>query len=277
MSNNVREAFGFPFFIIVLSTLISCSTAKSLLESIPFVGTQKSSLTTNDFANADYRKQLETSSKDFSATYSDKIVTLSPKTITYFTNLTSSIRGNNELVIKDDKFTLTFIDVDIPYIFSLPGGAIFISTRMMKEFLRNEDLFVAAVTYELIRSSNSIYKKKLIIPVGYIETERILSIVRLSIETKIEIDKLTYYSLKRAGYDPYTVLSFIQLINKHTQSFVRMYGDRESISKEEYLFKQFLIKSDEINKHRSIERRPMKEFYTQLLNDIEKPQLGRAK
>jgi hypothetical protein len=96
-----------------------------------------------------------------------------------------------------------------------------------------------------------------------------LSLLRLRTADKIEIHKWAYYLLKRSGVDTDTYLSWLQIKNRNSLDFSIQLGDIQSISREEALFKSFLIESvkesNSTNRHRGSSR----QFYS-LLNDIKR-------
>ena len=75
------------------------------------------------------------------------------------------------------------------------------------------------LVYELIRSERAIYEKKIIIPTGTLSTSRILSILRININDKVEIHKWAFYILKRIGLDTDTYLGLTGLALEIAQEF----------------------------------------------------------
>jgi hypothetical protein len=168
--------------------------------------------------------------------YSDEIKYILEKII-------SRISKNNELFFEDTKdVKVTIINTSKTFHFSLPGHRIFLSLGLLKKYLKNEGLLVAVLAYELARSEKNIYNKNVIVPTGYLSSERILTVTRINVENKVNIHKWAYYLMKRAGFDGNIYLTWIQTQNRNSIDFNLQLGDLRSISKEESLFKSFLIK-----------------------------------
>ena len=69
-----------------------------------------------------------------------------------------------------------------------------------------------------------------------------LSILKLKEEYITEIDKWAFYTMKRAGYDSLAYLNWLQIQNKNTMDFFLQHGgDTRRISREEFLFKKFIV------------------------------------
>ena len=87
-----------------------------------------------------------------------------------------------------------------------------------------------------------IYKRYRIVPTGNVNLSRVLALTRIPVETKLEVDKLTFFAMKRAGLDPMAYLKWLQIQNKNALDFVEQYGNAILISKEEFMFKNFISK-----------------------------------
>lgn len=104
---------------------------------------------------------------------------------------------------------------------------------------------VSILSYELVRSENLLYPKRIVVPIGYVSLERMLLLGRLTLEEKMEIHKWAHYLTVRSGYDGEYYLSWLQTQNRNTADFILQVGDVNLINREESLFKAFLIKSSE--------------------------------
>ena len=160
----------------------------------------------------------------------------------YLETIADNIIKNNELFFTDDSKTQFYlIKSQSPFHFSLPGRKIFFSSGLLNKYIKSEKILYCLITYELIRSEKKIYHKHLIIPTGTINTTRMLSLMRLSTSEKVGIHKWAFYILKRLGIDTDNYLSWIQIQNRNSTDFLLQLGDMNSISREESLFKMFLI------------------------------------
>lgn len=137
---------------------------------------------------------------------------------------------------------------------------------MLERYVKNESMLYSLITYELIRSEKRLYRKNLIIPTGVMSTSRILSLLRLNVQTKVEIHKWAYYLLNRVDVEPTNYLSWLQVKNRNSADFILQFGDIKSISREESLFKAFLIRN-KITKRAIKHRGSTKRFYA-FLNNI---------
>lgn len=192
--------------------------------------------------NKDYADHLSSLAEDYINSPDIHLVRLNKASLNYFNQRYKEIVADNELLLDNKKIKPRFYVVKdkTPFYFSLPGGTFFFSLGLLKKYLRNEELFIAVLTFEMVRVHKNIFKKNAIVPIGYMRTERILSLVRLDIDTKQEVAKWTYFSMKRAGYDPSAYLIWLQTQNRNILDFVVQRGDSRSISREEFIFKNFV-------------------------------------
>lgn len=179
------------------------------------------------------------------------------------------IVSNNEILLsKNNKPKFHFIINKTPFIFSLPNAQFFLSSGLVEKYLKSEDLFVAAIAAEVLKSDRYIYEKRLMIPLGYLNTERMIQITRLRPETKYQVNEWCYFLLKRAGFDASAYLNWIQVQNRNTLDFSLYLGDALGISKEEHLFKNFMAKQGIASVEKKLnEANSSKAFYN-LLNNI---------
>lgn len=224
-------------YLIVLVLLMSCSIFEEKnSEYQQFPGRIKL------YRNVDYVDQLSALSSGYITSPGIEVVSLSNLSKSYLQSIYTKIVNNNELLFKK-KHDLEFyiIKNKTPFFFSLPKGKFFFSSGLFLRYLKNEELFVSSFSYEIIKSLNNIYNKKLIVPIGFLRTERILGITRISLEEKMEINKWSFFAMKRAGYDAFAILNWIQTQNKNTLDFTVQHGDARKITREEFLFKNFIV------------------------------------
>jgi hypothetical protein len=229
------------FFLAILFILSGCSR-------IPLVNSntgKDDSLNFRGFEyyeQEDYTQHFEEFEKFYLASESVANKKLNYRQKIYLEKLADNIIKNNELFfITASKAKFYVINSSTPFHFSLPGRKIFFSSGLIKKYLKSENTLYCLLTYELIRSEKKIYHKTLIIPTGTINTTRMLSIMRLTTAEKVEIHKWAFYILKRLGIDTDNYLSWIQIQNRNSTDFMLQLGDMNSISREESLFKMFLI------------------------------------
>jgi hypothetical protein len=233
-----------PFFIITI--LLTFLQACSLLDKLPFQQKSKNRVNLSNYqylTEKDYLDQLNYLGKIYLNSPEIQELKLSKDSEAYLKSMIDEILITNEIFLKkkmDPKIHI--IISSSPFHFSIPNGSIYLSTGLLKKYLNSEGLLAVVIAKELIRSSKNIFAKSTIIPLGYITTERFLGILRIPFEEKIEMNKWTYYVLRRAAYDPENVLNLIQIKNKNTLDFSLQLGDTKMIAREESLFKSFIVK-----------------------------------
>ncbi len=197
------------------------------------------------------------------------ILQLSTRSSDYLYQLHERITSNNELLFPSyKKPSFYIVNQDEPFHFSLPGGMYFISKGLIHRYLANEDLLVAVLSSEIFRSEKGVYEKKIIVPIGTVDTIQILSIVRIPISMRAEINKWTYLLMKRSSFDPGALLNLIQLKNKNALDFAATVGNISTISREEFNYKNFLSKTSNDNDISVIEKNSTRGFYS-LRRDVE--------
>jgi hypothetical protein len=198
--------------------------------------------TANTYKKEDYVDHMIALGDDFLKSPGIETVPLSPRSKSYLKAIYDRLVKNSELIFdKKDEPQFFIVKSRAPFYFSLPGSRIFISSGLLLKYLKNEQLLVAALAHEIIKSQKSLYEKNVLIPVGFITTEKMLSITRIPLELKTEVNKWTYYMLRRAGYDSSAYLNWLQTQNKNTLDFTLQYGDTRTLSREEFLYKNFLV------------------------------------
>lgn len=215
------------------------------------------------YDDKDYTDHLESLKFPYLASVGGKQIKLDRQRQAYLKGALEKIVKNNELFFtKDFETNIYIIDDSTPFHFSLPGKNIFISSGLIKKYIKNEKILYCLLAYELIISEKNIYRKRIIIPTGAVSTRRILSLLRLGINEKVEIHKWAFYILKRIGIDSDNYLSWLQIQNRNSIDFSLQLGDIGSISREESLFKAFIIKNTEKKKKEKKYEGSSKEFYT---------------
>ena len=222
----------------------------------------------NEFGDVDYVDHLKSFEEIYKERNKKNLVRLNYSSKKYLDSLTENITINNELFFKQDiKASYYIIKSKTPFHFSLPGRKIFFSSSLIKKYIKNEAMLYCVLVYELIRSEKNIYNRTIIIPTKTLNTNRMLSLLRLNTVDKVEIHKWAYYLLKRVGIETDSYLSWLQIKNRNSLDFTLQLGDIQTISREEAMFKAFLIEtvSENTNKYRG----SSKKFYT-FLNNIKR-------
>lgn len=215
------------------------------------------------YEKQDYIDHLESLKFDYLDSIQTKEIKLDKYRKRYINKIVDVIVKNNELFFAStDRPNVHIINDETPFHFSLPGKNIFISNGLIKKYIKSENILFCLLTYELIISEKNIYKKKIIIPTGTINTRKMLSLLRLNIDEKVEVHKWAFYLLKRIGLDTDNYLSWLQIQNRNSVDFSLQLGDIGSISREESLFKAFIIQNTEKQKISKKYKGSSKEFYS---------------
>lgn len=198
-----------------------------------------------------------------------KEVKLKNDSVQFLEQIYERIVSNNEILLKRDVRPKFHIIINkTPFIFSLPRSQFFISSGLIEKYLKSEELFVAALVAEILKSDRYIYEKQVLIPLGYQSTERMIQLTRVDPEIKFQLNEWSYFVLKRSGYDASAYLNWIQVQNRNTLDFSLYLGDALGISKEEHLFKNFMAKQGVASVEKKMnEANSSKAFYN-LLNNI---------
>jgi hypothetical protein len=248
------------FFLILLFILSSCSTNPK---------NSKDYSQLSEPANKDFVDHLAAMGPVYLKSEDVKEVKLKNESIQFLEQIYERIITNNEILLKrDGKPNFHVIINKTPFIFSLPRSQFFISSGLIEKYLKSEELFVAALSAEILKSDRFIYEKRMMIPLGYYSTERMILITRLRPETKYQINEWSYFVLKRAGFDASAYLNWIQVQNRNTLDFSLYLGDAISISKEEHLFKNFMAKQGVASVEKKINEANSSRAFYNLLNNI---------
>lgn len=249
-------------FLLILIFSTSCAyipffnIGQQSKDSIKFKGYKK-------LTSADYVDHLQSLKYPYLNSKDISTVKFNYKQKVYLKNTVNKIIKNNELFFKVAREPNVFVINDnTPFHFSLPGLNIFISSGLLKKYIKSEKTLYCLLAYELIISEKNIYKKRMIVPTGAIDTSRVLSLLRLGIDEKVEIHKWAFYILKRIGVDSDSYLSWLQIQNRNSVDFSLQLGDIGSISREESLFKAFIIKNTDKKKIEKKYEGSSKAFYS---------------
>jgi hypothetical protein len=186
----------------------------------------------------------------------------------YLQEIVKNIINNNELFFGSKEHAeIIIVNDNRPFFFSLPGRKIFLSLKLFKKYIKNEHILSSIISYELVRSEKGIYKKNIIAPTGVMNTERMLTLLRIDLESRVKVHKWAFYLMKRAGYDSSIYLNWIQIQNRNSVDFKLFYGDTSIISREEALFKGFLIRNNKDSFYEKSKIKSSKNFF-RLVNRI---------
>jgi hypothetical protein len=231
------------YILVTIFFLSSCSSGVlSLWESKKPIEVELAGYklyTEDDFIN-----QLKSFKDIFLEENKSKLIKLNYSQKKYLKEIIQTLKDNNELFFKNTDIPEFFIiDSDKPFHFSTPGYKFFLSTGLMRKYIKSEQILFCILAYELIRSEKNIYTKRILIPTRVMSIERILSLQRLSIKDKSEIHKWAYYVLRRTNSNTDSYLSWLQIKNRNSIDFTLQLGEVRSISEEEAIFKAFLIEN----------------------------------
>ena len=229
--------------LMVLGLLITSCGGTQLRN---FFGTEVRALPLEreeNLSKKDFIDQLAYLSKELLANPDIKIRKISGASEKYLNEIYSRIVINNELLLNSAlRPTFYLIKHETPIIFSLPKAQFFISNSLIKKYIKSEEIMVAALTYQIIKSHRNMYEKKAVVPTGVITLERLMGMGRIQLSDKNEIHKWAFLAMKRAGFDENAYLNWLQTLNKGSIDFSLMVGDPSLLAREEFAFKSFMIK-----------------------------------
>ncbi len=215
----------------------------------------------------DFADHLSSLKEPFLQTPGVKQSKQDPFTQEYFRELLGEIITRNEIFFRELKTaSVTILDTDSPLHFSLPKGEIFISRGLLAKYMKHESMLVSILAYELVRSEKLLYPTQTLVPVGYVPIERMIKLSRLTLDEKMEVHKWAHHLTVRSGFDGEYYLSWLQTQNRNTADFILQVGDPNLITREESLFKSFLIKN-QLDDKLAVKKNSSKKFYT-LMNKI---------
>ena len=219
----------------------------------------------------DYEEHLVKLGQNYIDSPGIKVVKLSRHSNRYLKSLYKRMVNDNELLF-DETFNPKFyiIKSRTPFYFSLPKAHFYLSLGLVKKFIKNEEMLAAVLSAEIIKSLRSVYKKQKVVPIGYMRTERMLSLVRIPFDTKNKINKWAYFILRRSGYDPSVYLTWLQLQNRNTLEFSLQYGNVQTISREEFQFKNFVSQNRENNERFLSKKTSSSLAFYKMINEIKR-------
>ncbi|MDD4974271.1 MAG: hypothetical protein PHY93_07955 [Bacteriovorax sp.] len=246
--------------IIFLLFLVACSSSDKKFMDYSHL---------SEPTDRDYIDHLASVGADYLANDETHEVQLRPDSLQYLDQIYERIVTNNELLFTHEfKPHFHVIKNKTPFIFSLPHAQFFMSSGLIEKYLKSEELFVAAIATEILKSDRNIYEKRIMIPLGFYNTEKMIQMTRLKQETKYQVNEWTYIVLKRSGYDPTAFLNWIQVQNRNTLDFSLHLGDAIGISKEEHSFKNFMTKQGAVGVEKKINEANSSKAFYKLLNNI---------
>ncbi|MBF0207116.1 MAG: hypothetical protein HQK53_09525 [Oligoflexia bacterium] len=208
--------------------------------------------------------------RSYTETPGIEVYPLKDEHIRYLNEIYKKLTVYNELLLHPNSFPRFYIIKNqTPFYFSLPRGSFFLSLGLLQKYIRNESDLISILCFEIIKNSLNLYPANIIVPKGFISTERIISLTRIPFDDKAKINNWAYFVLKRSGYDPYSFLTWIQHQNKNSIDFSLHLGDVKIITREEYSYKYFIANKNIDAKINKIKRNSSKEFY-KFIYDLKK-------
>lgn len=246
------------YFTILVIIMSSCS-------HMNMTGSSKRAVDSNnrEVSQQDYIDHLTSIGDMYLNSPNTNKIKLDSRGKNYLRSLSNNILTNNIKLFPEKKtVTVNIIDSKRTFLFSLPNLQIFLSSKLIDKYIKNEEILVAVLTNELIKSYHSMYKKNIIVPTGYIKLDRLLSLTRVPVSVKMMINKWSYLAMQKAGHDPLALLHWIQVQNKNSLDFVIQHGETYKISREEFQLKHF-IAQERINSapNQKEPRSSSKDFY----------------
>ncbi|MBL6988215.1 MAG: hypothetical protein ISR65_00465 [Bacteriovoracaceae bacterium] len=244
------------FSIIILSSCSSLGLFKATTSSLDLISSYAL------YDNKDHAYHLNVLGKHYINSPNVLQINLSRSDQEYLTSLYNKITHSNELLLNRQLTPKFYIIVDeSPFYFSLPNVHFFFSYGLINKYITHEGPLASLLAYEIIKSHRQIYTKSTTVPLGYIGTEQMIHLTRIPTNKKMQLNKWTYWALKRAELHPQTYLMWLQIQNKNALDFALQFGDIRRISKEEFLFKNFIVKQKQPDNDENLATNSSKQFY----------------
>ncbi|MFG1500325.1 hypothetical protein ABMA70_08965 [Halobacteriovorax sp. XZX-3] len=197
------------------------------------------------FTSQDYLTHLEGIAELFIK--NNKVRKPNRRSLRYLNTIAKELYLNNQGLFQKDDFGINFyiVDDNRNFYFSLPKNNVFMSRGLLKNYMNSENIFVAVLLGELIRSKIGIYEKKKLIPLNSYTIDDMIRINNLDLNAKRDLNNLVYEVLIKSGYDPEARLLWLQTLNRQSISFSVQGVHSHELSKEEFLLKNYMVNSGE--------------------------------
>lgn len=241
-----KKYLCFYFLFISLSLLISsCSSFKNSLKI------QKSDqFRYKENSTKDYISQLLSFKDTFLNNSTIHFMKLNKRDQHYLRTVYAKIIRSNELLFKKKlKPTFYVINDQRPFYFSLPDGSFFFSWGLIANYFKHESLLVSVITYEIVRIHYNLYYRSVYYPLGHLDIVDMLHISRAPLALKLKINKIVFNAMRRAEYDSFAYLYWLQMMNKNILDFSMQVENVQSVLKEELYFKNFMVKENVYDKN----------------------------
>lgn len=220
----------------------------------------------------DYLDQLNAIGNQFIQLRSHKVIKFSEKHQQYLLTIFKSIVKSNPKLTspkKDPEFYL--IHHKAPFFFAFPSGMYFFSSGLLKKYVKHEQILFSILSYETFRYLNQMYVKHRIVPLHNYDEQKVLSLLRISLQARSEVHKWAVYLMKNTGYDPYAYLMWLQTMNRNSVDFSMYLGGSKDIAKEEYLFKSFMAKEIRtFDSNESFDQKNSSKQFYRFVNEIKR-------
>jgi hypothetical protein len=217
----------------------------------------------------DYWEHWKNIAEEFRQTYKNQLESPPSDIARYLERIVYAVEKRNEVFFENDpkqKISFLIFKDNRPFYFSLPTGEIVLSKRLIEKYIDHEGVLLSILIPEFIRVKKAVYPKIKMIPLGFLELDKMLSIQRLPFEQRMKLHQWSYYLMLRTNYHPNQYLAWIQLQNRNHLDFSFYLADSIVLAKEEAYLKQFIV-----NNYGKLDLNPLnlkssKEFYRFLDN-----------
>ncbi|MFG1482438.1 hypothetical protein ABMA79_13075 [Halobacteriovorax sp. HFRX-2_2] len=212
------------------------------------------------FTSQDYLNHLEGIANLFIE--NNKVKKPNQRSRRYLNKIAKELYLNNQGLFQKDDFGINFYIVEDSrnFYFSLPKNNVFMSRGLLRNYMNSENIFVAVLLGELIRSKIGIYEKKKLIPLNSYTIDDMIRINNLNLNAKRDLNNLVYEVLIKSGYDPEARLLWLQTLNRQSISFSVQGVHSHELSKEEFLLKNYMVNSGE-DENLIFEKNSSRQFY----------------
>lgn len=175
----------------------------------------------------------------------NKIYKLNWRETKYLEELSHKIIEPNKIFftgITKPKFLV--IKSQDPFYFSLSNEYIVFSSKLITEFIENENILAGLICFELIRIQNQIYPQILTPPLGVTSELDLIGITQIERDYRVTIHEWVYRLIKRTEYDANTYLLWIQIVIRNIKKFKVHFAGYDDVISEERALKAYIINEE---------------------------------
>jgi len=135
-----------------------------------------------------------------------------------------------------------YYDDQQPFYLLSPDGRLILSIGLIEKYVRNQPLLSVILLEAILRIKHNYFYKIIFIPTGIITVEQMLSVLKLDLKSKTNINEWIYYYLKKNNGDVVSILDWVQVKNRNSLDFSLLNNNGYSPLEEEKVLKNIFLK-----------------------------------